>query len=66
MHTTDHLVISTLDRLIAHAEQFVSELRSYGATPASALLVAEETAADLHRKRRTMLEDMMLVTIGEC
>ena len=66
MHNTDHIVISTLDQLIAHAEQFVSELRSYDATPTRALLIAEQTAADFHRRRRTMLEDMMQVTVGEC
>ena len=66
MHSCDHIVIKTLDQLVAHAEQFVCELKAYSVTPASALLAAEQVAADFHQKRRTMLEDMMLFPMGEC
>ena len=66
MHTADHIVIATLDQLVAQADQFVVELRSYRMTPRNALRRAEAVAADFHRKRRDMLDEMMLFPAGEC
>ena len=66
MHTSDHIVIHTLDKLVAQAEQFVVELKGYGATPRSALRRAERMAADFHRRRRDMLDEMMRSPAGRC
>ena len=66
MHSTDIIVIKALDHLVAQAEQFVIELKAYSATPASAVRVAEDVVAGFHRKRRRMLEEIMLVPMGEC
>ena len=66
MHPTDHFVIDALDQLVAHADQYVAELKAYSTTPARALVVAEAVAADFHRKRRSMLETMIMFPAGEC
>lgn len=66
MHASDLVVIHALDQLIRQAEQFVVELQAYSVTPASAVRAAEEVAAGFHRKRRTMLEEMMLDPVGTC
>ena len=66
MYTSDRIVIDTLNQLVAQAEQFVVELKSYSVTPGSALRRAEEVAADFHRRRRDMLDEMMLFPAGTC
>ena len=60
-----HLAIIVLDQLIMRTEELAIELQSFEGLPVSAFLAAEQVAADLHDRRRLMLEEVILSPVGE-